>query len=377
MRVAYFSDSLPPIADGVSRTLCRLLETLLEERIDFRIFSAVKPGPEHPWSDRVHKLPSVPFPPYPDYRVALPFAPSLDWLVADFAPDLVHVVSPTPLGMYGLDVARRQHLPAVGSFHTDFVSYFPFYGLAGLELQGWRYLRWFYNRCTTTFAPSADTRAKLRRYGIDRVELWERGIDRRAFSPAHRSAALRQRLGAPERPILLYVGRLVREKNLLDLAAAADSLARRGDRFALVIVGDGPMAGELKALLPQAHFAGFRQGEDLAQWYASADVFVFPSTTETFGNVILEAFASGLPVVAADRGGVRDLVRPGENGVLARPGAPDDFARRIHDLLANPAGLERLRAGALQTAGRYHWPAVNRRLLDGYRSVLARAARAA
>ncbi|HVO36478.1 MAG TPA: glycosyltransferase family 1 protein, partial [Gemmatimonadales bacterium] len=280
-------------------------------------------------------------------------------------------------GMYGLDVARRRGVPAVGSFHTDFVSYLPFYGLSGFEFQGWRYLRWFYDRCRTTFAPSADTRAKLQRHGIHRVELWERGIDRRAFSPAFRSESLRRQLGAPERPVLLYVGRLVREKNLLDLVAATERLAQLGDRFTLALVGDGPMTAELKRLLPAAHFAGFQQGADLARWYASADLFVFPSTTETFGNVILEAFASGLPVVTVDRGGVRDLVKPGENGVLARPGLPDDFARQIHDLLARPAALRELGAGALQTAARYQWPAVNRRLLDGYRELLPQTARAA
>jgi len=377
MRVAYFSDSLPPIADGVSRTLCRLVETLLEDHVDFRFFSAVKPGPEHPWTGRVHKVPSIPFPPYPDYRIGLPLPGLLDRLVEDFRPDVVHVVSPTPLGMYGLDVARRRGVPVVGSFHTDFVSYLPFYGLGGLEFQAWRYLRWFYNRCRTTFAPSADTRARLLRFGIPRVGLWERGIDRRAFSPAFRSEELRQRLGAARRPILLYVGRLVREKNLLDLVAAADWLARRGDTFTLVLVGDGPMGAELRRLLPAAHFAGFQQGADLARWYASADLFVFPSTTETFGNVILEAFASGLPVVAVDRGGVRDLVRPGENGVVARAGVPEDLGLHIHELLSHPDTLRQLGAGALRTAAQYQWPVVNRRLLDGYRELLPKTARAA
>jgi glycosyltransferase involved in cell wall biosynthesis len=229
-RVAYFSDSVPPIADGVSRTLCRLAETLLEDRFDFRFFSAVKQGPECSWADRVHKVPAIPFPLYPEYRIALPVAGSLDPPVAGFRPDQVHVVSPTPLGTYGLDVARRRRVRAVGSFHTDFVSYLPFYGLSGFELQGWRYLRWFYNRCAVTFAPSADTRAKLQRYGIGPVELWERGIDGRAFAPAFRSEALRQRLRVFDEPVLLYVGRLVREKNLLDLVAAAHLLARWGHR---------------------------------------------------------------------------------------------------------------------------------------------------
>lgn len=377
MRVAYFSDSLPPIADGVSRTLCRLVETLLEEHVPFRFFSAVRPGPEWSWSDRVHQVAAVPFPPYPDYKVALPFAGALDPLVTAFRPDLIHVVSPTLLGLYGLDVAKRRGIPVVGSFHTDFVSYLPFYRLAALEDHGWRYLRWFYNRCRVTFAPSEDTRSLLRHHGLRRVDVWERGIDPRAFSPAFRSEELRHEIGAAECPVLLYVGRLVREKNLGDLAAADARLRAAGDRYKLVLVGDGPMAAELRTLLPEAHFAGFQQGEALARWYASADVFVFPSTTETFGNVILEAFASGLPVVAADKGGARDLIRAGENGLLARPGDAEHLAAQIHALLARPSLLTQLGCGAVVSAARYQWPVVNRRLLDGYRRVLAEAARVA
>ena len=376
MRIAYFSDSLPPIADGVSRTLSRLADTLLEEHIEFRFFSAVQPSLELPWANRVHTVPALPFPPYPAYKVGLPFVAALDPHVERFRPDLVHVVSPTPLGLYGLDVARRRRIPAVGSFHTDFVSYLPYYGLAGLQDQSWRYLRWFYNRCVVTFAPSASTRDQLRQHGIGRVSLWERGLDPAAFSPRFRSEELRARIGASDRPLLLYVGRLVREKNLAELVLAGAALQARGVRFKLALVGDGPMAAELKQRLPHAHFAGFQEGADLARWYASADLFVFPSTTETFGNVLLEAFASGLPVVAVNQGAARDLVTA-DNGALTEPGDPAGFAAAIHALLDRPSHLTQLACAAMQTAARFEWPAVNRRLLDGYRRVLADSARAA
>jgi glycosyltransferase involved in cell wall biosynthesis len=207
--------------------------------------------------------------------------------------------------------------------------------------------------------------------------LWERGLDPAAFSPHFRSEILRARIGASDRPVLLFVGRLVREKNLANLAAAITALVQRGDRFKLVLVGEGPMAPELRRALPDAHFAGFQEGEALAQWYASADLFVFPSSTETFGNVILEAFASGLPVVAVNRGGVRDLVESGVNGVLADAADPADLASAIGALLQRPSELTRLGCQAVRTAARYQWPSVNRRLLDGYRRVLADATRAA
>ena len=370
MRVAYFTDSLPPITDGVARTLSHLAETLLAETVGFRFFSAVAPGPEVVWADRVHRTPSVPFPPYPYYRVGLPVSPSLDPVVDRFAPDLVHVVSPTLLGLYGILYARSRGLPAVTSFHTDFVSYFPYYGIAGLQQLGWRYLVWFCNQCVVTYAPSRTTAAELRQRGVAAVELWERGLDHARFGPRFRDPELRRAVGAADRPLLLFVGRLVREKNLAVLAAAVERLERWGERFALALVGDGPMMDELKARLPRAHFAGPQRGTDLARWYASADIFVFPSTTETFGNVILEAFASGLPAVGAARGGVRDLIDHGVNGLLGAPDCADDFARHVRTLLRRPGDISRLGRAARRTVASRHWAAVNRRLLDSYARVV-------
>jgi glycosyltransferase involved in cell wall biosynthesis len=259
----------------------------------------------------------------------------------------------------------------VASFHTDFVSYFPFDGMGGMEPLGWRILTWFYNQCRVTYAPSHTIAEELRSQGIGGVELWERGIDPACFSPSFRSAELRAAAGAADRPLVLYVGRLVREKSLAVLADAVALLKNAGHQFALALVGDGPMGEELRRLLPDAHFAGTQRGTDLARWYASADAFVFPSTTETFGNVILEAFASGLPVVGAAQGGVRDLIAPGVNGLLARPGSADDVARCLGALLRRPELRATLARGALETAKRYRWPEVNRRLLDSYRRLLA------
>jgi len=372
MRVAYFTDSLPPVADGVTRTLSRLAETLETESVDFRFFSAVRPDPALPWSSRVHKVAAVPFPLYPYYRLGLPTAGQLDESLRVFQPDLIHVVSPTPLGMFGLDRAERLGVPVVGSFHTDFCSYLPYYGLARWEPAAWRYLRWFYNRCRVNLAPSPSMAERLREHGVQRVELWQRGIDTRRFSPALRSDALREQVGAGERPLLLYVGRLVREKNLDDLVAAVRALRETvgSNAFRLAVVGEGPHSATLRARLPEAHFAGYQQGAALAQWYASADLFVFPSTTETFGNVILEAFASGLPVVGADACGTRDLVTHGVNGLLARPNDGPDLANRIAELLGDRARLARLGEAAERTALRYQWPAVNRGLLESYRRVI-------
>jgi glycosyltransferase involved in cell wall biosynthesis len=379
MRVAYFTDSLPPVADGVTRTLSRLTETLETEGVDYRFFAAVRPDLSLPWRRRVHKVTAVPFPLYPYYRLGLPIAGGIDKPLRDFRPDLIHVVSPTPLGIFGLDRARRLGVPVVGSFHTDFCSYLPYYRLARWEPTAWRYLRWFYNRCHVSLAPSPSMAERLREHGVQRVGLWRRGVDTRRFSPALRSEALRAQAGAGEGPLLLYVGRLVREKNLDDLVAAMGVLRTTlGPRaFRLAIVGEGPYGDTLRTHLPEAYFAGYLQGAALAQWYASADLFVFPSTTETFGNVILEAFASGLPVVGADACGTRDLVAHGVNGLLARPNDGPDFAGKIAELLLDRARLTRMSEVAERTALRYQWPAVNRGLIENYRGVIDGVALAA
>jgi glycosyltransferase involved in cell wall biosynthesis len=370
MRIAYLSESVPPLSDGVTRTLCQLVETLHHEGVDFLFLTGIKPSQALWWTDRIHSIPSVPFLPYSYYRLALPYLPGVKRLLDGFEPDLVHVVNPTLLGIWGQDYARARGLPVVSSYHTRFVSYFPYYGLRGVEDLGWKFLTWFYNRCDVTYAPSPTAASELRGQGVERIELWQRGIDHTRFSPACRDWQLRRHWGEPDVPVLLFVGRLVREKDLDDLVEAARVLRDRGQRFRLVLVGDGPMRPELEQALPEAHFAGHLDGDALSQHYASADVFVFPSTTETFGNVILEAFASGLPAVGVRAGGVQDLIVPDVNGLLSAPRDGVDFADKIEALFRNRRYAEYLRAGALRTAAEHRWDAVNRGLIESYHRVL-------
>ena len=373
MRVAYFSESLAPtISDGVTRTLTQLVRTLDHEGVEYRIFSPIDPGPSVAWRDRVRRVRSVPFLPYSYYRVGLPYLQGILRELERFRPDVVHAVNPTPLGIFGVDYARRRGIPAVSSYHTRFVSYLPYYRLRGFEDLAWSYLAWFYNRCQMTYAPSNSARSELHDRGIRDVELWQRGIDRSRFSPQFRSEELRARTGDPALPLLLFVGRLVREKDLADLVDTANCLKARRQPFRLVFVGDGPMRNELAQRLPEAHFAGYQEGAELAAWYASADLFVFPSTTETFGNVILEAFASGVPAVAVRAGGPADIVVPGENGLLASPHDAEDLANKIEVMLRNRSVAAQLREGALRSADRYDWSTINRRLIESYRRQIGR-----
>jgi glycosyltransferase involved in cell wall biosynthesis len=375
MRVAYFTEALPPIADGVTRTLSHLAGHLQARQIPHRFYTGVEADRE--WHDRVHQIPSVPFLPYDYYRMAIPFQGRLEQDLDRFAPTLIHAVNPTLLGNWAIGYADRRGLPIVSSFHTDFVSYFKYYGLAAFEQWGWRYLSWFYNRCHVTYVPSRAAARQLAEHGIHNTELWERGIDRRQFGTEHRDPALRARLSPNGETVLLFVGRLVREKDLADLVAAARILEERRQQFSLAVVGAGPMGDELRALLPDAHFAGHQSGRDLARWYASADVFAFPSTTETFGNVALEGFASGLPAVVVASGGVQDLVSPGHNGLVCPPHDALAFADALETMIRNPSFRLRLRENAVETANRYDWSEVNDRLLGSYRSLTHRFRQAA
>jgi phosphatidylinositol alpha 1,6-mannosyltransferase len=375
MRIAFCSDALPPIIDGVTRTLSELAATLLDASVDFLFVSAVKPDPTLPWRHRVHTVAGVPIPLYPVYRLGLPRTERLDPVLDRFAPDVVHVVTPSLLGLYGARYARRRGIPVVASFHTNFVSLLPHYWLGTLEEFVHGLARRFYNQCSLTLAPSRSTVFELRAHGIHNVVLWQRGVNPLRFSPSFRSAELRAEIGADGTAVLLYVGRLGREKNLRYLVQAIRLLEQRGSRFKLVVVGEGPMRAELAANLPDAHFTGCVQGAELSRWYASADLFVFPSQLETFGNVVLEAFASGLPVVGVDAGGVRELVTAGVNGLLASPSSPAAFAEAVHSLIEEPQLAARMGIDAQFTAAEYRWPEIGRQLLEHYERLLGTGVR--
>lgn len=371
MRIAYFTESLLPHVDGVSRTLAQLFATLERQGVEFRVWSPFQPGPEVSWSVRVRPVRYVRFPPYPDYRVSVPWTGNVDRELEDWRPELVHLVSPTPMGVWARRWARERGVPVVASFHTHFVSYARFYGLGGIEEVGWMLMRRFYRPLARVYVPSRVVIQELAEHGIRNTELWSRGIDLARFGPHFRDPALRAAAGADEQtPLLLMVSRLVREKDLADLVEMDRILRERGARYRLALVGDGPMRAELEQALPDALFAGHQRGAALARWYASGDVFVFPSTTETFGNVVLEALASGLPAVVADRGGPQDQVTPGETGWIAPANQPAALADCVERLLRDPAERARMSAAARHSAAERDWEAINTRLLASYARVI-------
>jgi phosphatidylinositol alpha 1,6-mannosyltransferase len=375
MRIAYFTESMLPLVDGVSLTLGHLFDSLAAHGAEFCVYAPFVPPANIPWASRVRAVRSFRFPLYRDYRISIPGGREITEQLDAFAPDIIHVASPTPMAVWAQSYARTRGIPVVATFHTHFVSYFEYYRVRALEPLGWRILRWFHSRCTATFAPSCSIVEELQSHGIANVRLWSRGVDTRLFSPRMRDTTLRRELGAnADTPMVLLVSRLVKEKDMADLVAADRVLRDRGCAYRLVLVGDGPMRGELERALPHAHFAGHRSGTDLARWYASADIFIFPSTTETFANVVQEAMASGIPAVVVDRGGPPGVIEPGRSGLVARAHDAAHIADHVETLVRDPSLRAAMGKAGRQRALDRSWDVVNAVLLREY-EVIAGAPR--
>jgi phosphatidylinositol alpha 1,6-mannosyltransferase len=289
-------------------------------------------------------------------------------VLADFAPDVVHLASPALLGLAGARAAAALGIPAVAVFQTDLASYLPRYHLHAIRPYVWAHLRRLHGMCALTLAPSTATGWLLCRHGIGPVARWGRGVDLEAFSPVHRSETFRRSLAPGGELVVGYVGRLAPEKRVHLLGPVS-----RLPGVRLVVVGDGPSRSGLEQRLPAATFLGFRHGPELSQAYASLDVFVHAGTEETFCQGVQEALASGVPVIAPAAGGPLDLVRHGDNGWLWCGADPDLLADQVATLAADPElrATMRLRARA-SVLGRT-WQQLGDELLGHYRSVLPSA----
>jgi len=369
MRIAYFTESLPPLTDGVSRTLSYLKKTLESENMDYRFYSPFCP-PDQDWKDKVYKIISVPFPLYTSYRISLPSFHDLEHSLDSFQPDIIHICSPFLSGLAAYDFGEKHGIPVVNSFHTRFISYLKYYGHDWFEPLGWHYLRWFYNRGDMSFVPSLATKRELAEMGFKNLALWARGIDVNQFSPAFADRSLKEKWSPDGKPIALFVGRLVAEKDIDVLIDAHKILKQKGIDYRLVLVGEGPLRLKIEKTLPDIILEGHLEGEVLSRAYASADFFVFPSTTETFGNVIQEAGASGLPAIGAAEGGVKDLIQEGITGFLTKPKDAFEFAGKMEELIMDDSLRNSLAARALESASKNSWDIINRRLFGDYRKII-------
>ncbi len=376
LRIALFSGNYNYVRDGANQALNRLVDYLLREGAAVRIYAPVVPNPAFPARGDLVPVPALPIPGRGEYRAPLMLSPRARADLKRFRPNLVHVASPELLGHRAVSWARRRGLPAVASVHTRFETYPRYYGLAFLEPLLLAILRRFYRRCDAIFAPS-DSMAQLlrdQRMNYD-VGIWTRGIDGEIFNPGRRDLAWRRSLGiADDEVVIGFVGRLVMEKGLDVFSDAVDQLARRQVRHRVLVVGDGPARDWFERRLPAAIFAGFQAGAELGRAVASMDLLFNPSVTETFGNVTLEAMASGLPVVAAAATGSDSLVRHGVTGTLIRPGAIDAFADALADYCGDPEARQAAGRAGAAAAGRYGWDAVNQQLVDAYLRILRQRA---
>ncbi len=370
-RVALFTEAFLPKVDGVSRTALLTIRHLQRSGRELIVF-APHPAPAHIEGTPIYSVPSLWLPSYPETRVALLWLPILKRL-RRFQPDLIHLFSPFTLGFVGMLGGGLLNRPVVANYQTDLPGYAHSYGAPHFAPLFKAVLRYIHNGCTLTLAPTSITLAQLRAWRFKRLRLWGRGVDTTRFTPARRSAAWQARLRNGRDQALgvaLYVGRIAREKHLEALREVAADPS-----IALTLIGDGEHMPQVRQALAsgrgRAHFIGHLLGDDLADAYTAADVFVFPAVHETFGQVVLEAMASGLPVVAADQGGSAALVQHGETGFLVPAHDAAAFHERTYQLLADAALRHRMGAAARAFAERHAWAAVMRQLECHYAEAVA------
>jgi glycosyltransferase involved in cell wall biosynthesis len=369
MRIALICETFLPHVNGVAMTICRILEHLQAEGHE-ALLLAPQGSPEHYAGAEIVPLPGLPFPLYPELSLTPPQF-GITGHLRRFQPDLVHAVGPVVLGSIAPTVVSNVRVPLISSYHTDFAAYARHYGLGLFRGVMNLWLRWIHNRSRLTLCPSTATLRDLRAQGFRRLKVWGRGVDTERFHPTQRRDEWRRSVGARDGEVLaVYVGRVAREKRVELLADALRGL----DGVRLVIVGDGPARAELEQRtrgLP-VHFTGYLKGQALAEAYASSDVFVFPSDTETFGQVVQEAMSSGLPVVGARSGGTLDLVHEGRTGCLFEPGVATDLRAQLRHLAANNHTRIAMGQAGRFAAEQRSWPSVLNELLDYYQHVLRR-----
>lgn len=375
LRLALFSGNYNNVRDGANLALNRLTRAMLDRNVAVKVFSPTIENPSFEPTGDLYSLPSVPFPGRSEYRVAYRFGRETKRVLDTFAPHVVHVSVPDIMGHTAKRYARRRGIPTVASFHTRFEVYLDYYHLSFLEPLVRSIFLGFYNDCAQVYVPSPSVEETLRADGVTApLRRWTRGIDCSVFTPEKRNADWRaQRSLDQETPILLFVGRLVREKGLSVLIETAHALKAVGARAQVVIVGAGPEEGALRQALPEAHLTGHLERDGLTQAYANGDIFFNPSDTEAFGNVTLEAMASGLACIGCNAGGSANIIEHGRNGFLAKARDAQDHVRWTLQLLENPTLRQDFGAESRAMSLGRSWDKVMDEVFDHYKEVLAAA----
>lgn len=368
LRVALFSGNYNYVRDGANQALNRLAGYILRQGASLRVYSPTTDTPAFPPTGDLVSVPSISIPGRAEYRFATGLSGDALLDLEAYAPNVIHVSSPDVLGHKAIRYAEAHNIPVVASFHTRFETYLRYYGLGFLEGALLGVQRRFYNRCDAVYAPSESMAEFLReqKMGHD-IRIWTRGIDQSIFNPTHRDMAWRRSIGlVDDVPVIGFFGRLVLEKGLDIVSDTIALLEKQGVPHQLLIVGEGPARQMVASKHPNAVFTGHLMREELGRAVASMDLFLFPSITETFGNVTLEAMACGLPVVAANATGSRDIISDGVDGRLIEPGNVKAFASAVRAYCEDDDLRRKAGAAGFEKSRAYSWDAVNQVMIDGY-----------
>ncbi|WKD58000.1 GDP-mannose-dependent alpha-mannosyltransferase [Corynebacterium capitovis DSM 44611] len=374
MRIALFTEVFLPKIDGVVTRIIRTLDELAAAGHEVLIFATGAPPREYAGFEVV-RIPSFPFwPVYPEIQVGVPVA-RIPRRLAEFNPDVVHAVNPMWTAGFGSLVSRLQGVPVVASFHTDVPEYTVKLGIPWVRPASEWGVRTFHSLAATNLVTSGPMREKVASYGIKNIELWPKAVDTVGFHPSHASRESRALLSDdhPDAPLVIYIGRMSAEKDVGRTLGIMERVRETVPGARLALVGEGPQYKELSATMDRdwITFTGYLSGSELAAAFASADVFLFPSTTETLGFVALESFASGVPVVGADAGGVPFVIDDGVTGFLVNPESSDaEWAGRVAHLLENKADRDAMAGRARKEAQRWSWSASTSRLAEVYREAI-------
>lgn len=373
MKIAFFTDTFYPDINGVARTLKRYTDYLSSRNISYKVFAPTALAGEYV-TNQIHRFKSLPFFLYPECRLAFPNPLQMKEELISFAPDVIHVATPFNMGLCGAYYAKKLNIPLVGSYHTDFDYYLDFYDLQFMSKYLWKYMNWFHRPLRKIFVPTFDTLEKLKRKGFMNMEVWSRGVDCQLFHPHYDKLAVRQKYQIRKKFLLIYVGRLAPEKDIKTLLEVAKALPPSiNENLQWLIVGDGPSRNQMQRdALENMDFVGFLQGKDLAELYAAADLFVFPSPTETFGNVVLESIASGTPVVGANSGGVKCIIQEGVTGRLCQPENVQHFTNAVIELLHNHLLRNQMGIEGRKYALTQKWDTIFENLLHSYTAVIVK-----
>ncbi|WP_426266863.1 glycosyltransferase family 4 protein [Sphingomonas sp. LHG3443-2] len=377
LRIALVSGNYNYVRDGANQALNRLVGFLLRQGCKVRVYSPTIAEPAFPPTGDLVSLPSIAAPGRPEYRIPLGLTRAVRKDLEAFAPNIVHIASPDISSHRAVSWARARKIPAVASVHTRFETYLAYYHLELLEPTVRAALRRLYLRCDALLVPAESTAAVLRAQRMNRnIAIWSRGVDRTQFNPERRSLDWRRSLGIGDAEMVVaFLGRIVMEKGLDVFAAVHDELTAAGVPHKVLVIGEGPARPWFEKALPNGIFVGHQEKDDLARALASADVFLNPSITETFGNVTLEAMACALPVVAAAATGATNLVRDGETGSLAEPGDIPALAAAIAAYATDPELRARHGAAGLAFAKTQDWDVINGAVLKTYTRAIERRER--